>query len=340
MSNRLYGVLTKKMGGIKIFTIVCERRERKMKKKLTAAGAAASLFLGLSGFIYHEVIDSNGKVFDKIGQIVSSKKADAAPEIDPREKWLCGQSFTEYRIKGCDGTMLHAYYLPAEKETDKFIFCSHGYRSNALTGFALITKFLHDKGYNVFLIDQRGCGKSGGNHITFGNKESKDCLLWLDFMLETFGKDIEICLYGVSLGSATVMMMTGNPALPENVKFTVADCGYTNAWNEFSNVLGVIGPLKYPILVGADIFCRLFAGFDFRDTNALEGVKHARIPILFIHGGADNFIPPVMCYELYEATSAPYKDLVIIDGAWHAKSYATDSALYEKKFSEFAEKFF
>ena len=321
MSNRLYGVLTKKMGGIKIFTVYFERRERKMKKIFAAAGAAASLCLGLSGFVYHEVIDSNGKVFDKVGQIVSSKKAGTAEEVDPREKWLRGQSFTEYQIKGCDGTALHAYYLPAENKTNKFIFCSHGYRSCALTGFALITKFLHDKGYNVFLVDQRGCGKSDGNHITFG-------------------KDIEICLYGVSLGSATVMMMTGDPALPENVKFTVADCGYTNAWNEFSNVLGVIGPLKYPILAGADIFCRLFAGFNFRDTNALEGVKHARIPILFIHGGADDFITPVMCYELYEATSAPYKDLVIIDGAWHAKSYATDSALYEKKFSEFAEKFF
>lgn len=312
-----------------------------MKKIIAATGAAGALTVGLSYFIYHEVIASNGKVFDTVGNIVAKKKASTAPtEDDPRAKWLSEQNFTEYEITSDDGIKLHGYFLPAEKKTKKYIFCSHGYRSCAKTGFALITKSLHESGFNVFLIDQRGCGESEGKHITFGNKESKDCLKWINFMLDTFGKDIEICIYGVSLGSATVMLMTGDNALPENVKFAVADCGYTSAWNEFSNVLDVIGPAKYPILVGADLFCKALAGFDFKNTNALESVKHAKIPILFIHGGADDFISPVMCYELYQATSAPYKDILIVDGAWHAKSYATDSATYEKKFTEFADRFF
>lgn len=311
------------------------------KKAVAAIGASAVVCNGLSYFIYHEVMASNGKVFNAVGNIVTKKKTGDKPvEIDPRVSWLNGQHFTEYDIDSDDGIKLHAYYLPAEKETKKYIFCSHGYRSSAKTGFALQTKFLHDSGFNVFLVDHRGCGKSGGKHIHFGYKESRDCMKWLGFMLDKFGSDIEICLYGVSLGSATVMLMTGNEKLPENVKFTVADCGYTSAWNEFSKVLDVIGPAKYPLLFGADAFCKVLAGYDFKDTNALESVKHAKIPILFIHGESDDFISPVMCYELYEATSAPYKEIVLFDGAWHAKSYATDSALYEKKFTEFAHKFF
>lgn len=312
-----------------------------MKKALTAAGAATAACVGLSYFVYHEVMASDGKVFSMIGNIVSSKKnGAAASEPDKRAVWMDAQNFEELEMKSDDGVMLHAYYLPADKETNKYVFCSHGYRSCAKTGFSLITKFLHESGYNVFLVDHRGCGKSEGKHITFGYKESRDCMKWLEFMLDKFGRDIEICLYGVSLGSATVMLMTGNDTLPENVKFTVADCGYTSAWNQFSNVLRVMGPAKYPILWGADFFCKSLAGYDFRDTDALESVKHAKIPMLFIHGGNDDFIPPVMCYELYEASSAPHKELVVVDGAWHANSYATNSEIYEKKFSEFSKKYF
>lgn len=319
------------------------------KKKKTAfaigtaavIGGAAAFAAGMSYFIYHEVMASSGKVFNAVGNAVVKKKTgDAPPEPDPRAVWLNEQQFEEYDITSDDGINLHAYYLPAEKATDRFVFCSHGYRSCAKNGFALQTKFLHESGYNVFLVDHRGCGSSEGKHITFGHRECGDCIKWLDFMLEKFGQDIKICLYGVSLGSATVMLMTGDEQLPDNVKFTVADCGYTSAWNEFSNVLDVIGPAKYPILLGADAFCKTLAGYDFKDTDALESVKHAKIPILFIHGGSDDFISPVMCYELYEATSAPYKDILIIDGAWHAKSYETDSDTYERKFNEFAHRFF
>ena len=282
-----------------------------MKKTIAASCAAASLFAGISYFVYHEVIASNGKVFNIVSDRVRKKKeGDTPPEPDPREVWLDGQGLTEYEMESDDGTLLKGYLLPAKKKTNRYVFCSHGYRSSGKGSFGLIAQFLHNEGCNVFLVDHRGCGDSEGKHITFGNKESRDNLKWLRFMIDTFGDDIEICLYGVSLGSATVMLMTGDEELPENVKFTVADCGYTSAWNQFSNVLNVIGVAKYPLLFGADLCCKTFAGFDFRNTNALESVKHAKIPILFIHGGSDDFIPPVMCYELYEATSAPYKDLL------------------------------
>ena len=309
-----------------------------------ALGTVLALRVGLRYFLYHEVIDSDGKIFSIIGNAVTKKKVgdDSGEEKEPDDRvtWFHNQKFEEYEIESDDGIKLKGYLLPAEKKTNRFVFCSHGYRSSGKDGFTLQTKFLHDQGLNVFLVDHRGCGESDGRHITFGNKESKDCIKWLNFLIEKFGDDIQIAIYGVSLGSATVMMMTGDETLPDNVKFTVADCGYTSAWNEFADVIDVMGPVKYPLLYGANAFSKAIAGFDFKDTDALESVKHAKIPILFIHGGNDDFIKPTMCYELYEATSAPAKDILIVDGAWHAKSYETNSEIYEAKFKEYIDKYF
>ena len=84
----------------------------------------------------------------------------------------------------------------------------------------------------------------------------------------------------------------------------------------------------------------LRAGYDFQtDTNALEAVAKAEIPMLFIHGGADNFVPTYMVNELFDACAAPYKDKLIVDGAGHGESYYIDKVTYEKKIDEFIEKF-
>ena len=87
------------------------------------------------------------------------------------------------------------------------------------------------------------------------------------------------------MGSATVMLMTGNENLPENVKFTVADCGYTSAMDEFNYKIDTLKLPFRPIIPIVKVINRKKAGYDFqKDTNALAAVKNARVPILFIHG--------------------------------------------------------
>ena len=83
----------------------------------------------------------------------------------------------------------------------------------------------------------------------------------------------------------------------------------------------------------------LFYAIPQKDTNALEAVGRAKIPMLFFHGGSDKFVPTYMVNLLFDACSAPYKDKLIVEGADHAESYLIDKEACEKKMDEFIKKF-
>jgi fermentation-respiration switch protein FrsA (DUF1100 family) len=141
------------------------------------------------------------------------------------------------------------------------------------------------------------------------------------------------------MGSATVMLMSGSGRLPSNVKFVVADCGYTSAYNQFAhNAKGMHVP-TFPLIDAANIFNRLISGYDFKDASPVEAVKKATVPMAFIHGANDDFVPTYMVNELYEACSSEHKELLIVEGAAHAESYPTDSENYEALINSFAEKY-
>ena len=51
------------------------------------------------------------------------------------------------------------------------------------------------------MIDQRAHGLSEGKTITFGIKERLDCLCWVEYLVERFGKETQILLTGISMGA-------------------------------------------------------------------------------------------------------------------------------------------
>ena len=72
-----------------------------------------------------------------------------------------------------DGLVLHAYYLPAENPK-RFVLLSHGYKGSGFGDFAYTARFLHENNCNLLFIDQRCCGASQGEYITFGAWEQYD----------------------------------------------------------------------------------------------------------------------------------------------------------------------
>ena len=328
-----------------------------MSKKTAAiiAGGAAAVLgacYGMGRFAFTQIIHRDSIVYTKVNESIKRKEearkaaeraAAGIPEPvvvpDERDVWFSKQVFEEFSLYNVEDRLnLKGYLLPADEPSKVFVFCSHGYRNHGKGEFNYMAKFWHDMGYNVFLVDHRAAGLSEGKYVGFGYFEHSDSLKWLNFLIERFGSDIQIILHGVSMGSATVMMMSGDERLPENVRFTVADCGYTSSWNEYKHNLDGWGVPAFPLLHCADLACRIKAGYSFKDTDALARVKQARVPILFIHGGADNFVPTYMGKELYDACTSE-KDLLIVEGAEHAMSYRTDSAEYEKRVKAFADRF-
>ena len=195
----------------------------------------------------------------------------------------------------------------------------HGYRGSAERDLSGGVRRAFRLGHSVLLVDQRCSGKSGGDVITFGIREHKDCLAWLEKMGERFGPDARIILTGISMGAATVLLAAGQP-LPDTVIGVLADCGYTSAKDIIQVVIKDMGlppKLSYPFVkLGAQIY----GGFDLEEVSPCEEIKKATVPVIFFHGEDDAFVPCYMSKINYDACPTR-KALVTIPGAGHGLSY-------------------
>lgn len=233
-----------------------------------------------------------------------------------------------------DGTQLKAYFFP--RPSDVYAIVCHGYMSEG-HGMSPFAKHYYDMGYNVLLPDARGHGISAGEYIGMGWPERFDLIGWIQLLLEE-NPNALIFMHGLSMGGATVMMTAGEP-LPAAVRFAVEDCGYASVWDEFSCQLkGLFHLPAFPLLHFARAVAKVRAGYDFKEASALAQVKKASIPMLFIHGDADTFVPYSHLDQLYESAACP-KEKLVVPGAAHAMSLFTDAERYWRTVDTFAAKY-
>ena len=202
----------------------------------------------------------------------------------------------------------------------------HGYRGNSERDLSAGVERCFALGRNALIVDHRASGASEGKTITFGILERLDCLCWVDFAVRRFGSDVKIILTGISMGAATVMMALGEE-LPKNVVCVLADCGYSSSKEIIKKVMKDMklpADLLYPFVrLGA----KLFGRFELEETSPMEAVKRAKIPVIFIHGEADGFVPCDMSRSLYESC-ASQKKLLTVPDAGHGTAYLKDGEAY------------
>ena len=240
----------------------------------------------------------------------------------------------DIEIQSYDGlTLRGTYYEYAPDATVELLF--HGYRGNAERDLCGGIERCFALGRSAIIIDQRAGGKSDGHIITFGIRERYDCLSWIRYATERFGKDRKIVIGGVSMGAATVMLAAGEN-LPENVVCVMADCGYTSAKDIIKKVVKDLKLPLFPIYPLIRLGGRLYGGFDVEETSPMEAVQKARVPIVFIHGDTDNFVPYDMSVKLHEACVSQ-KKMVTIKGAGHGLAFPVDRKGYVDALREFEE---
>ena len=212
----------------------------------------------------------------------------------------------------------------------------HGYRGNSERDLSAGVERCFALGRNALIVDHRASGGSEGKTITFGVLERLDCLSWVDFAVRRFGSDVKIILTGISMGAATVMMALGEE-LPKNVVCVLADCGYSSPKEIIKKVMvdmKLPADLLYPFVkLGA----KLFGRFDLEEISPMEGVRRAKIPVIFIHGEADGFVPCDMSREIASAWGGEIF-LEIFEGADHGVSYLVDTERYLAALNKFYEK--
>lgn len=335
----------------------------KAKKILQRAGmlglSVTALINAVCTYIFFQAFgrknERSFRLHSKKSSSLQEKKYDAW--LSSRKTWLSHQPFEEVFLNAYDGLRLYGrLYSPQDpqasekdcaqssssrkssKEPATILLCIHGYHSDGINDFAIFTPFYKKKNLTFCLVDDRAHGRSDGHYIGFSFHDRYDCLTWANYLANRFGPDCRIFLHGLSMGAATVLSCSNSDHLPSQVKGIISDAAFSSGWDQVAHVMRVRLHIPvFPMLLFYDKICRAIGGYSLKYIRPVDCVRHSRVPILFIHGDADNFVPTSMAYKLYNACSGP-KQLLIVPGAAHIMSYITDPKAYQRAFTSFIKK--
>ena len=233
------------------------------------------------------------------------------------------------------GLKLVGWYFPSErKENEKVkvvVFC-HGWKSNGLADFSCCANFYFDYGYDVLIIDHQAHCHSEGKYLGFGVLDSINTLKWVKMVDQMHQGNCFIYLHGISMGANTVMLMA-NKDLPKSVKGIVSDCGFTSGYDEMTYLSS---NMHTNFLLARQIIwllCKLICHYDLR-ISSIDALKEAKVPVLFIHGDKDNFVPLEASKKNYEVCSNK-KMLHIFPGCYHAGCFINNKEEYTKLVIDF-----
>lgn len=263
------------------------------------------------------------------GKAANIDKLLASPKYEKyRDELTAGVNYArslpyeDAYITSSDGLCLHAKIFRAENAHGAAVLF-HGYRSDyGFFDFSLIIRKYIEKGINLLVADQRAHGESEGKYIGFGIKERGDCLLWAKEATRIF-EGQPLILEGLSMGATTVLMASGDD-LPPQIKGIIADCGFTSPAAILSEVIRKDYHIPPALILPAmNIWFRLLAGYDISEYSTAQALAKCRLPVLFIHGMADDFVP----YRMGEENAAAFsgdKTFISVEGAGHGLSYLVD----------------
>jgi len=258
------------------------------------------------------------------------------PEIQSGGDWFEAQQKERIELPSRDGLKLVGWFLPAEHARGTLLLV-HGFRSNHRNDFGLFYPYYHSLGFNILAVDQRTHGESEGKYITFGVKERFDMLDWTRYLYDRFGAEHRVILDGVSMGATTVLMALGT-GLPANVRGVIADSGFTSPYDQFVHMCKDRFHLPlHPLMEISGLFLKYLAGFDAREYSTVTALQQSTLPVLFFHGGHDNFVL-LRCTETNYAVCRGEKQLITVPEAGHCGSYMLDRPRCQAALEEFLNK--
>ncbi len=313
-----------------------------------AVAAVSAGAMGLFGFMTRFAIGTSRKG-TMIGTLITNREKERA---EMEAKGEVGEPWDEYVkqqkvwfkenaeslwLTSEHDVRIHAWKIMNPASGHRYAIVCHGYSSAPVEMAGHCRKF-YDRGYSVYVPAAKGHEETGTKMTGMGWVDRIYLMQWIDEILMD-DPEAMILLYGESMGAAWVMMTSGED-LPENVKCAVEDCGYTSAWDEFKYHLKSDFKLPaFPIMHAANVMSKVFGGFSFKEASALKAVARTKLPMLFIHGESDTFVPFEMLEPLCEAYGGPYKEKITVPGAGHVRSVAVLGQEYWDRVFEFTDRF-
>ena len=248
-------------------------------------------------------------------------------------------------LRSHDGLKLHGWLLDpdcSDPQPHLYAICCHGYAGEP----AEMAKWAHryaQLGFTVLLPAQRAHELSEGRYVGMGLLESDDLLGWVS-LITAADPDARILLHGNSMGAATVMMAAGDARLPRNVIAAISDCGYSSVVSQFTDNAEEMFRLPHSLAAllvkVASHVSKRKAGYRFEDASCVKALRHATIPMMFIHGGADTFVNPKYLDINYNACASIDREKLLIPGADHTMSASTDPDRYWRRVNSFVKRVF
>ncbi len=250
--------------------------------------------------------------------------------------WWDKQDCQTLTTKSYDELNLYAHLIENPK-CDKLAIIVHGYGGEYKDMNSYAQMFLK-RGYNILAVECRAHGKSEGDMIGMGWLDRLDIKTWIDVMLER-NKNYKILLFGQSMGASAVCMALGEK-LPNNVICAISDCGFDNVYRQMYHVCRHhLKFLTKPTINIFNAYMKRTRNYDFKSADAVKQLKKCKVPVLFIHGKADDFVPVEMCYRLSEAIPEERREVLLVENASHIMSYATDPKAYTRAVNKFLDKY-
>ena len=211
---------------------------------------------------------------------------------------------------------IHAWWWPAAMQHAPAVLYLHGTRWN-LTGQTSRIDRLHAFGFSVLAIDYRGFGKSDGD-LPSEQTVYEDARVAWDRLTELQPDASKRFIYGHSLGGAVAIDLAVRLSEAAAQGGTPVPAHGLIVESSFTTLADIARAVTSPLL---PVFL-LSQKFD-----SLTKVHELRMPVLFVHGAGDSYVPSRFSQELYQAAPEP-KKLLLVDGATHNNCMRVGSAEY------------
>ena len=241
--------------------------------------------------------------------------------------------FEEVTVTSFDGLKLYGSLLKGNPE--EVVICIHGYRSSSASDFCDRLEIYLKRGSTILFVDNRAHGRSAGRYIGFSELDKHDVGKWVELINKMYERP-RIYLHGVSMGAATAVHCADMKY--ENVCGIIEDCGFDTIL-DLSKVLcqEVYHLPFFPVGYISWGWSMLLAKISYNASIGEECVRKTDIPMLFIHGKEDHYIPYQMTVKMYEACASE-KELLLVEGAGHGAAYMLEPEKYTEAVNRLLDK--
>ena len=240
-----------------------------------------------------------------------------APQREPAAGWqpeaygIPAGSVEEQFFETEDGEVLHGWYCRAEKPIGSVLYF-HGNSGNLTTTAANMPHLLQI-GLNVFLFDYRGFGKSSGRPSMSGIVQDGIDAARLHQRLRPAG--LPSILYGFSLGGAIAAQVIRRHSFDALI--------FQSTFTTLSDITRVTYP-RLPL--------HLLSGSFF---NSADVIRRLKLPVLFLHGSADEVCPAWMGQALHDLCPSERRQMVMVEGGLHKDLFVRDPQRLTSAIREF-----